>query len=204
MSAIIAPMSKETIAIDVDDVLADHAAAFTEFSNQNYGTNITQHEYTEQWGKLWQIDDWEEVERRATEFHTTNSVADYLLIDGAQAALRQLADYYNLTIVTARRQTSIEATYNWLEQHFEDVFTEVHFVPIWQPGNTVTKADICNQIAADYLIDDLGKHCNVAAQAGVTALLFGDYNWNRGDELDPSVIRVRDWASVTRYFDGRN
>ena len=194
-------MTREIIGIDVDDVVADHAAAFAEYSNVNHGTNISRDTYTERWDVLWNVYDRAEIERRAAEFHTPESAANYVVIDGAQEALETLTKTYTLAVVTARPKEIVGATHDWLETHFKGVFSEVHFVPIWHPDNTLTKADICRKIKADYLIDDLVKHCNIAAQAGIKALLFGDYLWNRSDKVDDTVTRCKDWAAVLEYFD---
>lgn len=197
-------MNKETIAVDLDDVLADHAAAFIEFSNEHYGTALTKDDYTEQWNEIWGIDDWDEILRRANEFHTPEATTSYVILQDARSSLESLAEAYSLAIVTARPKALIKTTHDWLERHLSGVFSEVHFVPIWEPDNEVTKADICRQIGAQYLIDDVVRHCNLAAQGGVNALLFGGFQWHQGEEIDKNVVQVRDWRQVLEYFDGRS
>ncbi len=197
-------MSRETIAVDIDDVLADHATAFAEFSNRNYGTNISRATYTEHWDRLWQIDDWDEILSRAEQFHTPEGIGSYLLIEGAQETLTRLAAKYTLAIVTARPRKAIGVTHDWLGQHFQGVFKEVHFVPIWEPNNTVSKADICQQINANYLIDDAVRHCNLAAESGIQAMLFGGFAWHDAEEINPLVTKVKDWPAVQEYFDARS
>ena len=96
---------------------------------------------------------------------------------------------------------NVEPTYEWVKKYFPGVFEGVHFVPIWETNNKVTKAEICQQIGADYLIDDLPRHCNLAAEVGIKALLFGDYSWNRNEEITEGVTRVKDWPAVVEYFD---
>ncbi len=193
-------MSKQIIAVDMDDVLALHAEAFVEFSNKHYGTDLTKETYDERWANLWHVDN-DEIERRALEFHTPENIAAYGRIDEAVPALKKLCETYELVIVTARSKNAIEATYAWLDKHFPGIFSGVHFVPIWEPGNTVTKAQICREIGAEYLIDDVVRHCDLAMQGGIQALLFGNYNWNRG-EIEPGVVRVQNWTAVQEYFDG--
>jgi len=193
-------MTKTIIAVDMDDVLTQHVEAFVSFSNERYRTNLTKDQYDEHWANLWHVDR-EEIERRATEFHTAERIGSYDKIDEAAPVLKKLRQKYDLVIATARSKNAIEVTYSWLDKHFPGVFSEVHFVPIWEPNNTITKAQICQKIGAEYLIDDVLRHCNLAAQGGIQALLFGDYNWNKG-ETEPSVKRVKGWSEVERYFDG--
>jgi uncharacterized HAD superfamily protein len=68
--------SKPTIAIDIDDVLADNAKEFIEFSNRRWGTSLMAEDYDEHWGKLWQVDH-EEVERRANEYDDSGVLSTY-------------------------------------------------------------------------------------------------------------------------------
>lgn len=193
-------MKKPLIAFDLDDVLASHVEAFVAHSNSAYGTSFEIEDYTEHWPSLWGVDD-EEVERRAYEFHTHENILGFKVKADAQAALKKLGTKYDLCIVTARRQHLLDITRTWVEQHFPDVFIGVHFVPIWEPDNKVTKAEICKQIAADYLVDDLARHCNIAAEGGIKCVMFGDYSWNRNEELLPSVARCVNWQELLQYFD---
>lgn len=196
-------MSKLTIAIDADDVLAAHAEAFIEFSNQNYGTNFSLEDYHESWGELWGIDH-DETEKRAKDFYVAKSVAQYKLIKEADLAISKLSQSHRLFLVTARMQMNVNPTYEWIETYFKGVFEDIHFVPIWETNNKATKAEICRQIGADYLIDDLPRHCNLAAEAGIKALLFGDYSWNRSKAVAKGVKRVKNWQEVLEYFDGKS
>jgi uncharacterized HAD superfamily protein len=193
-------MSRETIGVDADDVIAAHAAAFAEFSNTYYGTNITAEEYDDEWTNIWGELSYEEIERRAGEFHTPETTMAYARIEEASPVLEELHEDYRLALVTARPKQIVPVTHEWLNIHFNGVFDEVHFVPIWEPTNTVTKADICRQIGATHLLDDAVRHCNPAVEVGINALLFGKQP--RREEIDPRVIVVEDWAAVRNYFRG--
>ncbi|MGI9028090.1 MAG: 5' nucleotidase, NT5C type [Candidatus Saccharimonadales bacterium] len=192
-------MSKQqTIGVDIDDVLAAHLPAFVKYSNDTYNTGLTAETYEEYWPNLWNIS-MDETLKRAREFHEL-TVASYERIADADSVLANLSKKYRLVIVTARPKYNIEATHEWIGQHFKDVFDDIHFVPIWEPDNKVTKADICKQIGADYLIDDIPRHCNFAAEAGVAALLFGGYTWSRDHLVHDDVVRVNNWHEVGEHF----
>jgi len=112
-------------------------------------------------------------------------------------------------VVTSRRREASKDTIDWIKRHFGDVFEEIHFAGIWDnlDGNVLEKlkldkTEICKQIGADYLIDDQPKHCIAAADAGIKALLFGDYKWNRNTKLKTGMTRVNNWQEVLEYFDG--
>ncbi|MGH7157308.1 MAG: 5' nucleotidase, NT5C type [Candidatus Saccharimonadales bacterium] len=195
-------MARETIAVDADDVLAAHIEEFVAHSNKYYGTNLTPEDYTERWGVLWGVDD-EEVGRRASEFHKPEIVGNFGVIEEAELVLRALKRSRELVVVTARAKHITDTTSEWIERHFPGVFSETHFVPIWEPGNTLTKADICRHIGASYLIDDLVRHCIVAAEAGIQPVLFRRIGWDQGESPHPKVVQVNNWQEVLEYFDGR-
>lgn len=199
-------MKKPTIAIDIDDVLAANAESFITFSNERWGTRLTVDDYHEHWPEVWQVD-LVEAERRALEWHGSGAVAAYRHFEDAKEALIQLAGAYRLVVVTSRRAMLKCETHAWIDKHFPDIFDEIHFAGMWdKPGedrHKVTKLEVCRAIGSDYLIDDQPKHCVAAANAGVPALLYGEYPWNRINELPKNVRRVKNWAEVVEYFDGQ-
>jgi len=196
------PVSKKTIAVDLDDVLAEHIEALIGYSNQNHGTDFKPEDYLEQWVDLWGIP-YEEVVKRAKDFHIPETVENFSIVRDAKPALAQLKKDWNLVIVTARPKDTIASTLKWVDKHFSGIFSDVHFVPIWDPGPKVTKAEICNKIGANYLIDDLARHCNLAAEMGVSAILFERIKWKQPEKVHPDVIRVKNWREVLEYFNAK-
>ena len=195
------PASKPVIAVDIDDVLAEHIEAFLEFTNKNYDTNFIAEDYLEQWSVLWGISH-DEVVERAIRFHIPETIGGFAVIEDAQYALNKLKVTHDLVVVTARPQSTIDSTLKWVELNFPNIFSDIHFVPIWDPGPKATKAEICQRIGADYLIDDLVRHCNLAAETGIKAVLFNRINWKQPEKIHPDVIVVKNWQEVLEYFDG--
>lgn len=200
-------MKKPTIAIDIDDVLADYAAGFIEFSNVHWGTNLTVDDYDEHWANVWKVDV-EEVIQRAETMHEKNMVRSLARKPDAHPVLERLSHRFNLMVVTSRRIQNKEDTLAWLRLHYpmlllNDVTFSGFFDTVTDDSINRTKGDIIALAGADYMIDDQVKHCLSAAERGIEALLFGDYKWNQLAELPSRVTRVVDWESVERYFDGR-
>jgi hypothetical protein len=110
---------------------------------------------------------------------------------------------YDLVIVTARDKRGVAITHQALDEYYPNLFKDVHFVPLWGGGKKATKAQICDEIGASYLIDDSFEHCSLAAEAGIEALLFGHYGWNHYQRLTSGMRRVKDWRAVSEYFNGR-
>ncbi len=199
---------KPVIAVDIDDVLADHAAGFVEYTNRVWKTNFITSDYDEDWTKLWPVNGVEELEQRAYDF-LFEAPRNYQSIDGALSVLRRLGGDYTLRAVTSRRAWMRDITRGWLEQHYPGVFSDetIHFAGIWDDSADSerinrTKLNIIEQLDATYLIDDQLKHCVAIASSGRQALLFGDYSWNQVSGLPVGVARVSDWQAVERYFYG--
>lgn len=110
-------------------------------------------------------------------------------------SLYQLRERFNLEVVTARNPRRVAETMGWLALDLAGVFSGVHFIRAYK-GETVTKADVCREIGADYLIDDLLEHCQSVASIGATALLFGSYP----QIYIPNIHPVQGWGEVIDYF----
>lgn len=199
-------MKKPIIAIDCDDVLASAAEAFIAFSNQRWGTRLTIEDIDEDWSAMWQIDEAETI-ARSKEFHASGLISDYREYDGSLPALEWLASYFDLVVATSRNSSINAETVAWIGEHYEGIFKEIYFSGIYDDENSfedahlVTKAEMLGNIGASYLIDDQPKHCNAAAEAGMNAILFGDYPWNRRAEIHIGVTRCKTWDEVRGYFE---
>lgn len=196
----------KTIAVDVDDVLAQSAVGLTTFSNAQWGTSLLPSDYDEHWANMWGVDI-EEVKRRTQIFYDSGIVRDYPPMEGALDALRMLKQHYNLVILTSRGSAIRQDTLDWVEKHYKDIFSDVHLSGIWDDialhKYEVTKTDICRRIGAEFLIDDQLKHCISANEAGITSILYGDYKWNHMADLPNGIERVDSWKQIEEYFEAR-
>ncbi len=198
-------MSKQTIAIDIDDVLADSAAGFVSFSNNKWGTNLTVDDYTEDWAVMWQIEHAVSVQRAQT-IYQSGVVRNFQHSEESIDVLKKLKQNYKLVVTTSRSKKVQEDTHEWLDRHYQGIFDDIHFAgfyDVYTPHSTkMTKAELCKSIGADYIVDDHPKHCFAAAEAGIKAVLFGDYIWSRKlGKLPPDVTRARNWSEVLKYFE---
>lgn len=200
------PKTKPIIAVDIDDVLCGQNEAIMRFVNEKYGLNLTLEDYSiegEYWGyweKVWDVSP-EEANKRLDAFHEAEGTMTQEPLDEVLEVLKDLKQRYDLIIVTARHDKQTEVTHKWLKRHFPKTFKGVHFVQIWHGNIQMTKAQVCKEVGAGYLIDDNLEHCTLAAESGVHALLFGEYGWNKSGELPNGITRVKDWRAVKEYFD---
>lgn len=202
-------MSKPTIAIDIDDVLADENGGMRDFINERYGLDLSQADYEipapfwGYWHKVWGVDD-EEGTRRYQAYLESGVSRKHLVKPGAIDAIAQLKKKYKLVIITSRHDTHIDLTHAWLDEHFPKAFEEVAFMAVWSGDRKASKAEIATKLGVQYLVDDNVEHCSLANEAGIQAVLFGEYGWSRGAKLPAGIVRCKDWGAVLEYFDGRD
>ena len=202
-------MGKPIIAIDADDTLFDENNAVRLFHNEAYGTNHTERDYSQD-GEFWFY--WElmwgteraESEKRYEAFVQWKLQHHLSPLPGALKTLKVLKQEYDLVVVTMRGERTVSITHEALAKYFPGLFDDVHFVPLWGNTDETTKAMICSEIGASYLIDDSFEHCKLAAEAGVKGLLFGDYGWNRRPTVQAHMTRLSNWTAVREYFDGKS
>ncbi|HSW37323.1 MAG TPA: hypothetical protein VLG37_03075 [Candidatus Saccharimonadales bacterium] len=197
-------MSREVVAIDIDDVVAQHAKAFCEFSNANFGTNLTVADYHEYWGEFWGVDA-NEVERRRTRFVSPEIMAALEPVDGASVALKAMvAGGIEVVGVTKRRESLTVVTREWLDRHCPDTFSGViHATSFDKEGNKIVrpKDSICHEIGAKSLVDDQAEACLLVVKAGITGLVFGKES-AQADWPD-LMCPVKDWPAVLEHFDAQ-
>lgn len=201
-------MSREIIAVDIDDVAADENGGIREFANLEYGFNHTHEDYLEvgvykgYWEGVWKVSP-EKSKEIYEAFVNSPDKANLKVIEGAVEGINRLKKKYELVVITSREGVAMEVTKPWLERHFPDTFSRVEFVAAWSKDKKVSKAIVGKALGVTYLVDDNATHCNLAAEEGIQPLLFGDYGWNRNTELHPSIKRVKDWREVLEYFDAQ-
>lgn len=201
-------MERRRIAVDCDDVIANVNDSMREFINESYGFNHTANdyrvegEYHRYWERIWGIPEGQSVDW-FSRYISSGRMAHLMPVDGALETLEGLRARYSLVLVTARSSLEVGYTEQWLAQHAPKLFDEVAFMHQWRrdESHQVTKGDICRELGADYLIDDNYNHCAGAATLGAQAILFGEYGWNKQDELPPNVSRAKDWAAVRGFFE---
>ena len=198
-------MSKPTIAIDADDTIFDENTAVRLYMNDHYGFQHSEADYHVEgpfynfWERIWNVDP-EKMSQMYEEFSHSSYKENLEPIDGAISILKKLKEKNELVVVTSRGQSVVDMTYRSLESHFPDIFSDVHFVPLWGSDKKATKASICNDIGASYLIDDSVEHCKLAAEADINSILFGDYGWNRFQHLPRRITRCKTWQEVWRIL----
>lgn len=199
-------MSRETIAIDIDDVIADTTETLRHFVNQRTGLNLSKDSYlisAPYWGyydKVWQNHGIEDP-TIFSNFHDSLRINqdDVFPVVGAKEGVQHLQKSFDLLAITSRDLTMEKATMEWMNRYFRDVFNEVVFLGHISVA-TESKGEVCKRLGAKWLIDDNPTHCLTAIKAGIWAVLFGKYGWQE-EELPADIVRCIDWKAVDEFFD---
>lgn len=103
-------------------------------------------------------------------------------IPHALDTLLHLKNDYELHVVTARQHKIEEATKKWINCHYPDIFTKIHFGNHFSTeGKSRSKAEMCTDIGACLLIDDSLVYALQCHKENIPVLLFGHYAWNKND-----------------------
>ncbi len=196
-------MKKPLVAVDIDDVLSDHAKKFIEFSNKYYGLNNQVHDYSEDWPLLCNIG-MEEVEKMLSGPYVKSVIRKLDHDKTSEEVLRSLTGKYDFIVITSRRNMIRDDTLAWLEQRYDGIFKDVHFAGIWDElsdqSKHMTKKEVALGVGANFLIDDQPKHCLAASEAGIHSILFGNYGWNKDIKAGNNLVKLRTWAEVGEYL----
>lgn len=197
-------MPKETIAVDIDEVLFPFVPNFVDYHNRLNGTSITADDF-----RTYRFEDDLGVSLEESIEHVYSfNAADHSQIaplEGTAEAITRLSERFNLNLVTARHPQFETNTLGWIDRHFPETFDSVTFIGYAAIMETPrTKAEICHEIGAIALIDDSPGHVNQCVEEGIQGILFGEYPWNRDCSLANGVVRCGSWTDVEEYFGARS
>lgn len=188
---------KPVLAVDVDDVLYPLVPLYAKYHNEHHGTSLTPADFNEYiFENVTKVSP-EEYAKRFRHFGSLGGFEEQRFVESSQAAVEQLSGQYQLVVITSRWPDWEQETIGWLKRYFPETFRKVHFANSYtQRDRNVTKADICQDIGAQILIDDSLSTLTDCASKGIRGLLFGDYAWNKASQLPSGVQRVQNWNEV--------
>ncbi len=185
------------IGIDIDEVLARFLPAIIRYHNETYNTSLKKEDFKtynlwESWGGTR-----EESIGKINDFFKTDYFRKIKPISGAQEATRVLKDNNDLSIITSRKDEIAKETNYWVDKHFPNIFSGVHFAGHYFSNgkNSRTKGQICNSLDVDILIEDNFEYALECISPKRKVLLF-DYPWNREIKLPQGIKRVHSWEEI--------
>ena len=191
------------IAVDIDDVLIATSSYVVEFYNNTYGTHIGLEEMYSENLKRWGVSDRATSIARVEQYLGTEEFQCLPPLKSTLASVGRLSQKHRLHIVTGRSTIIETATRDTINKHFPDIFQSVVFTNLYNQ-KVRNKAEVCQEICADLLIEDHLGHALPVAGAGITVLLFGNYPWNQTDKLPANVHRVKNWHEAEEFINAKS
>ena len=197
----------KTIAIDIDDVIADTHNAVRIWSNARTGKNLTEADYAvnaDYWGYYERVWAEHDISHLNLDLFIDELVVDQAhipLLPGALYAISELRKHFHVVLVTSRNPALEVATRRWLAVH---IGTDIDIYFAKGQDHTVssrTKGEICRELGAWLLIDDSVEHVQSALDYGIEAILFGSYGWH--SHLPAGAINKQNWSDILEYVSGR-
>lgn len=195
--------NKKVIAIDIDEVLASFIDLFLQYHNSSFQTNVSRsqvvtfalHEVFETTVETMQL--------RMEQFgHQGNHLKIEPILGAVEAIEHLFKQGFKLHLITARPELIKKETKIWVNQFFPNKFTKIHhaynkyLAPSHQKNR---KWQICQQLKAKYMIDDLIENARECAENGIKVLLM-DAPWNQAEKLPPNIKRVKDWKEILKVL----
>ena len=190
---------QKILGIDLDNVIVDFVPSFLKFFNNKYGRNIIPNHITTY--NIWECgigNTKEESNKYALEFCYSDRFYSIPLVKGAKEAVNQLARKYPVHIVTARSEELRKQTDEFLRRHFPDTPLNVRYSGDFFRVQNKTKAQICEELGINVMIEDNLQFARECSQLGITVYLLNK-PWNQGD-VDGNITRVDNWQDILRQL----
>lgn len=190
---------EKTIAIDIDEVLADTLPSFLVYYNQKHSTNFKKPDFlTYDWWETFGISK-EEAINDFYDFMFSSHSIEIPPIKGSQKALDFLKNKFRLISITNRPYDFKDHTLAWLKINFQNVLDNVYFGNIHSKNGKphITKLEIMKNMKVDYLIEDQVKIALECANHGIKVFLFSA-PWNINQEIPSGlpIIKVSSWDEI--------
>ena len=192
------------MAVDVDEVLGQFLASLNAYCLEIHGERYLLEDYGEYFfAGVWGCSQ-EASNDRVHDFFQSEHFRDGVApVDGARESLDGLRGAgCDLVVVTSRQHCIQAQTCDWLDSHFPDVFSEVHFGNHYAlEGASRSKSEICRDIGAHVLVDDNPQYALDCADAGMDVLLFDwdqKYPWSKARQaLEHARVQpTPNWRAV--------
>lgn len=188
---------KKTIAVDIDDVLANTSEHLDKYYNQRFGTNIKlQDHQTYSLNNIWNCTAQEAIEI-ANDFFKSDYGTSILPFSGSQYAIEELSKKYDLIVITSRMLDFEKLTIDWVNQYFPNKFKEIVITNKMAKNKLPSreKYEICLEKNIDMMIEDNLHYAMQNASHNITTYLM-DRPWNQNGQLPSLIKRVYAWNEI--------
>ena len=172
--------SRPTIAVDMDEVIADVMPKFVDLYHARFGRRPGEDELAGR--KIYDLEGALDIREALFE---RGFFRDLPLVAGAREGLEFLRGHLDIYFVTAAMEfrNSFEDKFDWLHEHFA-----------WADWRNIVFCGDKSIVHTDYLLDDHAK--NLVTFRG-TPLLFDAFH----NREETRFTRLTGWPEVTAYFE---
>ncbi|WP_249870483.1 5' nucleotidase, NT5C type [Oceanobacillus saliphilus] len=176
-------MNRKSIAVDMDEVLADTFKKIVKTANDI--CNLSLSEVDVKGNRIWDFINKEQAKELRKAINTPGFFRDLEVIDSAVFAVKELSKHYDIYIATAAMEApnSFHDKYEWLMEHF----------PFLDPRYFI----FCGNkkvVHADYLIDDTVSQLDAFTGEGIL------FKANHNENTVTNHIQVDSWNEVLTLF----
>lgn len=149
-------LSRKSIAIDMDEVLADTLKKILQTSNDLFDLSLTEDDV--KGSSIWEILTEDQLKKLGKAINEPGYFRDLEVIDSAVEVVKELSESFDIYIATAAMgvPNSFIDKYDWLQEHF----------PFLDPQYFIFCGDK-KVVHADYLIDDNVNQLNSFTGKGI-------------------------------------
>lgn len=186
------------IGIDCDEVLGEFVDPFLRFYNERNRTEWTREQiYCYNFWEVFGISKKKAI-REVWEFYCTDSFANLAPVKDAVCGVRELSEFYELYIITARPKHVKNVTLSWLNNNYGNVFDKrIYFIGQFNDKVAgVKKSEVCKELGLEIIIDDCASHIKDCSQNGILTYMFKK-PWNTSFRLPKwNVIPFNSWSEL--------
>lgn len=177
-------MAKQSIAIDMDDTVADTLSRHVERYQQEFGIKLNREDMLGK--KIYDVVSKEHLATVRQFPHHPDFFNDLPVLDDAVDVIKELSQHYRIYFASAAMEypSSFNAKYAWLKTNFPFI-NELNFIFCGYKG----------MLNCDFLIDD--SSCHIDVFSGTGYLFNATHNY-----FETGYNRVNSWLDVKEKFLG--
>ena len=176
------------IAVDLDEVIVPMLTPMSIFANKKI-SRAKNYNYSE----LLDISP-DASKQLVHNYYESGMFMSQEPLDNCKEILTEIKNQgHDIHIVTGRQNYAKDKTFEWLDKKLPNIIDDVHFTNSFSLDDKpyIPKEDICNDIKADYMLDDIPSTLyDIKSNSSTIPLLFGNYSWNNNNKL---FKRIRTW-----------
>lgn len=177
-------MTKQSIAIDMDDTVADTLSRHLAWYKQEFSIKLNREDMLGK--KIYDVVPKEHLATVRQFPHHPDFFRDLPVFDNAVEVIKELSQVYRVYFASAAMEypSSFDAKYAWLKKHFPFI-NDLNFIFCGYKG----------MLNCDYLIDDSSCHIDVFSGTG--------YLFNAAhNHFEEGYNRVHSWSEIKDKFLG--